>query len=109
MLSESEFSTLAKTMFARVEQACSDLDPDVADFDRNSNDVLAITFGNGKKCVINTQRPTRQIWVAFSARAWHFRYDDTGTKWVDEKDDAVEFVATVKQIVKEGAGLDIAV
>ena len=45
------------------------------DLDR-AGDVLTLTFADRKKAVINTQRPTRQIWVAANARAWHFVFED---------------------------------
>ena len=48
---------------------------------------------------------TRLIWLAASARAWHFDWD--GTKWVDDKDKTTELFAQVARIVKEQAGVDL--
>ena len=73
--------------------------------------MLTLTFATGKKAVVNTQRPTRQIWLAANARAWHFSYEEpAGTvdgRWLDDKGQGVELVAQIAAIVKEAAGLDL--
>ena len=56
--------------------------------------------------MINTQRPTRQMWLAANARAWHFAWD--GTRWLDEKGTGVELLSRIAEIVKERAGIDFA-
>ena len=59
-------------------------------------------------CVVNTQRPTHQIWLAADARAWHFSWDEPGAKWLDDKGQGVELFAKVADIVKQQAGVDVA-
>ena len=83
MMSESEYQDLAKVAFKKLDATLGDLDPDAVDCDWAA-DVMTLAFAGGKKCVVNTQRPTRQIWVAANARAWHFTWD--GARWVDEKE-----------------------
>jgi CyaY protein len=104
MIDEAAYFRHAEAAFRRIDAALGDRDVDVVDCER-AGDVVTITFGSGKRCIVNTQRPTRQIWVAASARGWHFRFD--GAAWVDEKDAAVELFATLSGIVKEHAGLDV--
>jgi len=105
MIDEADYFRHAEAAFRRVDAALGDLDVSVVDCER-AGDVVTITFGSGKRCIVNTQRPTRQIWVAASARGWHFRFD--GAAWVDEKDASVELFATLASIVKEHARLDVA-
>ena len=69
--------------------------------------MLTLTFANRAKAVINTQRPTRQIWLAANARAWHFGWDEPSKTWIDDKGEGVELFAKVRAIVKETAGLDV--
>jgi len=88
-------------------------DAEIVDIER-SGDVITLTFANRKKCVINTQRPTRQIWLAANARAWHFSFDEPSGKWLDDKGELVdgkrvELVSQVAAIVKEQAGVDVRV
>ena len=104
MMTESEYQDLAKIAFRRLEAALGDLDPDAVDCDWAA-DVMTLGFPGGKKCVLNTQRPTRQIWVAANARAWHFSWD--GTRWVDDKGHGDELFATVAKIVRDLGGIEV--
>jgi CyaY protein len=106
MMDEQTYLKLADATFERLCDMLEDVDAEDVDFER-SGDVLTLTFKNGSKCIINTQRPTRQIWLAAGVRAWHFVRDDGG-RWVDEKDHARELFDTVSGIVKEQAGIDVA-
>ncbi len=104
MNDEAEYFRHAEAAFKRIDLALGDLEVDVVDCER-SGDVITITFRGGKRCIVNTQRPTRQIWVAANARGWHFRID--GGTWVDEKDSSVELFATLARIVRDHAGVDV--
>jgi CyaY protein len=106
MMTESEYQKLADVALKKLESMLEDVDADDVDFER-SGDVLTLTFKDGKKCVINTQRPTRQIWLAANARAWHFDYDTSASKWVDDKGKGEELFGRVAAIVKENAGVVI--
>jgi CyaY protein len=111
-MDEPEYQHLADAAFKRIEDALKDVDADDVDLER-AGDVLTLTFKNGIRCVINTQRPTRQVWLAANARAWHFSFDPATKRWVDDKgqkaDDGtpLELFGAVRRIVKDGAGLDI--
>ena len=85
MNDEADYFRHAEVAFRRIDDALCDVDVDLVDCER-SGDVLTLTFGSGKRCVVNTQRPTQQIWVAASSRGWHFRFD--GAEWIDERNDA---------------------
>ena len=105
-MDESRYQQLADEALAQIESMLEDVDADDVDVER-SGDVITLTFRDRKKCVVNTQRPTRQIWLAANARAWHFGYDEVTKRWLDDKGQGVELFARVAEIVKEQAGVDL--
>lgn len=106
-MDEATYQRLADRAFRSIGDAFEHVDADLVDCDV-AGDVLTLAFAGGKKCVMNTQRPTRQIWVAANARAWHFSWDEASGRWVDDKGRG-ELFATIASIVKESAGVDVAV
>jgi CyaY protein len=107
-MDESAYQHLADKTFKRIEDALKDVDADDVDVER-SGDVVTLTFKGNKRCVMNTQRPTRQIWLAASSRAWHFSYDAGRDVWVDDKQPTVELFGTVEDIVRQSSGVTIRV
>ena len=112
MIDESAYQHLADAAFRRIETAFKDVDPDDVDCER-AGDVVTLTLKGGRKCVVNTQRPTRQIWLAANARAWHFGWDDAAKTWVDDKGQVngdgskVELFGSLQRIVRESSGLEV--
>ncbi len=104
-MDEQAYLKLADSTFKHIEDLLEDVDADDVDFDR-AGDVLTLAFKNGKKCIVNTQRPTRQIWLAAGVHAWHFEWD--GSKWIDDKEKTRELIQTIQGVVKEQAGVDLA-
>jgi CyaY protein len=117
-MTENEYLALADRTFRRIEDMFEDVDADDVDVER-AGDVVTLVFKNGGKCIVNTQRPTRQIWLAVAgsaaggtaqapnaARAWHFDWD--GARWVDAKDDTVELLGAIARIAEEQAGVRVA-
>ncbi len=108
-MDESTYMTLADRTFRAIEDGLRDTDPDEVDCER-AGDVLTLTFKGNRRCVLNTQRPTRQLWLAANAHAWHFSYDETKKRWVDdrhEKGHEAELLSTVAGIVKELGGVAV--
>ena len=105
-MDESTYQQLADQTFRAIGDAFEDIDPDVVDCEW-AGDVVTLTLRGGKKCVVNTQRPTRQIWLAATARAWHFSYDPQQHRWMDDKGRGDELFATIARIVKEEVGADV--
>jgi CyaY protein len=103
-MDERRYLDLAEAALKRVIAAFDDVDLDVADVD-SAGDVVTITLrtprGGGKKVVLNTQRPTRQLWLAGSGRAWHFSYDETGARWLDDKGQGDELYGTLGRLCSE--------
>jgi CyaY protein len=108
MLDEPRYQKLADAALRRIERALGDFDPDTLDCEI-AGDVLTITLRGASKCIVNTQRPTRQLWLAANARAWHFSYDEATDRWLDDKGRGIELYSQIAQIVREGAGLDVTI
>lgn len=106
MMDESRYLRLVGETFRKIEDAVTDVDPSDIDLD-SAGDVLTLTMKNGVRCIVNTQRPTRQIWVAARANAWHFSWDEEKSRWMDDKGRG-ELLATLRTIAKEHAGIDVA-
>lgn len=106
-MDELAYKHLADAVFRRIEETLDrDVDTDLVDSER-SGDVLTLTFPNKVKCIVNTQRPTRQIWMAARDRAWHFSYDESKTRWFDDKDASGELFTTLARVLKEQANVDV--
>jgi CyaY protein len=99
---EKDYLRLADTTFKTLFDAFDDIDPEDVDID-SAGDVITLSFKSGKRCVINTQRPVRQIWLAGGSRAWHFSWD--GTRWLDDKGSGDELFTTLASIVSAESGI----
>ncbi|MBV9950129.1 MAG: iron donor protein CyaY [Myxococcales bacterium] len=105
-MDESRFQKLADETFRRIGDGFEHVDPDLADCEV-AGDVATLTLRGGAKCVVNMQRPARQIWLAANARAWHFSWDERASRWVDDKGRGDELFETIARIVKQGTGADV--
>jgi CyaY protein len=105
-MDESTYQKLADEAFRAIGDAFEDVDTELVDCEI-AGDVVTLTLPGARRCVINTQRPTRQIWLAANARAWHFSWDAAASRWVDDKGRGDDLFGTIKRIVKEGAGVDV--
>lgn len=105
-MDEGTYQKLADQAFRAIADAFDDVDPDVCDCEV-AGDVVTLTMCGGRKCIVNTQRPARQIWLAANARAWHFSWDEQARRWVDDKGRGEELFATLARIVKETTGADV--
>jgi CyaY protein len=111
MMDESRYQKLADVALHAIENLFEEVDAEIVDVER-AGDVLTLTFVDRTKAVINTQRPTRQIWLAANARAWHFDFEEPNAqsatgRWMDDKGRGVELLAQVAAIVKDSAGIDV--
>jgi CyaY protein len=99
-MDERRYLDLAHDALKRVIAAFDDVDLDEADVD-SAGDVVTITLRGGKKVVLNTQRPARQLWLAGGGQAWHFSYDESGARWMDDKGRGDELFGTIGRICGE--------
>src|SRR6202042_3853585 len=105
-MDEKAYQHLADDALKKIEDLFVDVDAEDVDCER-SGDVITLTMRGNKKCVVNTQRPTRQIWLAANARAWHFSWDEGKKCWMDDKGHGDELFATLTRVVKDATGSDI--
>ncbi|MGH7269580.1 MAG: iron donor protein CyaY [Polyangiaceae bacterium] len=105
-MDEPTYQRLADEALGAIVDAFEDVDPDRVDCDC-AGDVVTLTLPGGKRCILNTQRPTRQIWLAANARAWHFSWDEAGARWMDDRGRGDELFATISKIVDDAAGVKL--
>lgn len=105
-MDEATYQKLADTAFRAIGDAFEDVDTDLVDCEI-AGDVVTLTLRGGKRCIINTQRPARQIWLAANAQAWHFSWDEAAKRWMDDKGRGDDLFATIVRIVKGATGADV--
>lgn len=105
-MNESEYLHRVDAVFQRILSACEAVDPDDVDA-YAAGDVLTLTFRDRSRCVVNTQRPTRQVWLAADSRAWHFSYDEPTGRWLDDKGRGNELFATIRETIARNAGVTV--
>jgi CyaY protein len=96
-LDEARYLDLAHATFRRIVDAFEDVDAEDADVE-SAGDVVTITWRDGTRCIVNTQRPVRQIWMAGGDRAWHFDWDAERCVWLDDKGSGAELLSTLAAI-----------
>jgi CyaY protein len=103
-MDDAAFATLADQVFKRVLAAVDSLEPEIAEADR-AGDVVTVLLRGKRKCILNTQRPTHQLWLACGTQAWHFGHKDG--MWQDDKGRG-ELFAILGEVVKAEAGVALA-
>jgi CyaY protein len=106
-MDEFTFQDLASAVFRRIGDALEDEDPDAVDYEC-TGDVVTLTLRGAQKCVLNTQRAARQIWLAASARAWHFSWDAASGTWLDDRGRGEELFETIARVVEKASGVKVA-
>jgi CyaY protein len=104
-MDEARYNQLVAGVFKRVLAAADALDPDVLEAE-STGDMVTLTTPSREKCVINTQRAVRQIWVAGKGQGIHFSYDEASGTWRDDKGKGLELFAFVSDVVRELTGED---
>jgi CyaY protein len=107
MMDEARYNQLVAGIFKRMVAAADGIDPDVLEAD-TTGDMLTLTAPSREKCIINTQRAVRQIWVAGKSQGIHFSYDEATGTWKDDKGRGLELFSFVAQVVREISGADFA-
>ena len=69
-MDDKAYQHLADDALRKIEDLFVDVDAEDVDCER-SGDVITLTMRGNKKCIVNTQRPTQQIWLAANARGYH--------------------------------------
>jgi len=84
MMDEQDYRSLIDATFRHIDDAFGDVDPDQAESNL-SQGAVTIVFPGGVRCIVSPQPPVRQVWLAFRDRAWHFNYDASSRKWMDDR------------------------
>lgn len=105
-MDEARYNELIANTWNTLVRGLDSCDPDDADVVM-TGDMITITFGNGHKCVINTQRAVRQVWVAAREQGIHFDWDDKTKRWIDDKKRGFELYSLIKEIVRAEINTDV--
>jgi CyaY protein len=100
----SDFDLQVEHVFRRIEDCFDALDVGIETIRRGP--VLEVEFEDGKKIVINSQAPMKEIWMAAKVGAFHFRSVDG--KWLDTRT-SEEFFAMLSRIASQLSGQAIIV
>lgn len=102
-MEERRYQELAAAAFRKLLDLFDPIDADDVDVEPGG-DVIRLTYKNGARVVVNTQRPARQIWLAGGSRAWHFSYDEGKSVWLDDKT-SEELFATIAKLTHDAIGI----
>jgi iron donor protein CyaY len=102
MIEEKVYRQLVDDVFARIDAAFENIDPDLAE-SSSSQGTLTILYQGKLRFILSPQTPVRQIWAAFKDRAWHFDRDAQG-RWIDDRGRNIELYSLVEQITHEAVG-----
>jgi len=103
MMEEAPYNQLISAAFKRIVKAADALDPDVLEAD-STGDMVTLTARSGAKCIVNTQRAVRQVWVAGKGQGLHFSYDEASGAWRDDKGKGLELFSFVSEVVQDICG-----
>lgn len=104
-MDEHEFEACVASAWRSILDLFEDVDADDADVE-SAGDVIRIDCKGGRRIVLNTQRPARQIWLAGGTAAYHFSYDAASACWLDDKGRG-ELFATLASLLREATGIDV--
>jgi len=99
-LSESAYTAAASSELRLLVDALDSIGEEV-DVEL-SNDILTLEFANRDRCVVNSHRAARQIWMAANRSAWHFDCGADG-QWRATKT-GEELWAVLGQLLHEKLG-----
>ena len=102
-MDEATYNQLIAAAFKRIVAAADALDPDVLEAE-STGDMVTLTAASREKCIVNTQRAVRQIWVAGRGQGIHFSYDSASGAWKDDKGKGLELFRFVADVVREISG-----
>ncbi|MGB8295204.1 MAG: iron donor protein CyaY [Polyangia bacterium] len=105
-MEEKQYRQLVDDAFRRIDAAFEKVDPDLAE-STFSQGTLTIVFRETQQLILSPQTPTRQIWVAFRDRAWHFGLRPEGDGWVDDRGKGIDLYALIADLTRTAAGVTV--
>jgi CyaY protein len=103
---DTQYHGLIAKTFRSIEDALAEVDPDLVEV-TSTGDVLNLHMPKGIRCVLNTQRPVHQVWMAVKDQAWHFSWDPAAGRWIDDRGRNIELMAKLHDVIVEFAGVDV--
>src|SRR6185369_1375923 len=107
-MDEKTYRHLLDDVFRRIDAAFDDVDPDLAEVSL-SQGTLTITFPGNLRMMLTPQPSPRQLWAAFRDRAWHFDYDQTSKRWMDDRGQGIEIASLVEKTAREAGGVAVTI
>ncbi len=101
-MTESEFHRAVDGVLARIEASVENeagLDVDL------ESGILAITFADDTRVIVNRQTPNREIWVA--ARSGGFHFASREGEWRDTRS-GEELFASLARVIESQGGVRVA-
>ncbi|MCE9667827.1 iron donor protein CyaY [Myxococcus stipitatus] len=105
MMDEARYNQLVASVFKKMLAAADSIDPDILEAE-STGDMLTLTARSREKCIVNTQRAVRQMWVAGKGQGIHFDYDEATGTWKDDKGRGLELYAFVADVVRDISDAD---
>ena len=105
-IDEKTYRQLLDQTFARIDAAFADVDPDLAEVSLSLGTVT-ITYPGNQRMMLTPQPSPRQLWVAFRDRAWHFDYDPTSARWLDDRGQGIEVCELIEKTTREVAAVAV--
>jgi CyaY protein len=93
---------------AVLRAVARDLDAvDSDEFDVHlSEGNLYVEFERGDDFVLSQQAPVSELWLAADRKAWHFRPEAPGARWV-ERDTGQDLSETLSRLLSERLGVPV--
>jgi CyaY protein len=101
-MNEREFRDKSRAIFQAVLARLDQEDPDVIEGEVSAG-VVKIRSAQGATFVLNVQPPLTEVWYAAGDRAWHYRFDPDGGRWVDPRN-GDELADTLSRTVSAEVG-----
>lgn len=108
LLDEKTYRHILDDTFAHIDRAFDSVDPDVAEVSIGQG-TLTITFPGNQRLMLTPQPSPRQLWVAFRDRAWHFDWNATSSRWLDDRGQQIEALSLIEDLTKQTTSLSVTI
>ncbi len=107
-MDEQTYRHLVDDTLRQIDRAFEDVDPDLAE-SSISQGALTILYKMTVRAIVSPQPPVRQMWLAFRDRAWHFDWDPTQKRWLDDRGSHQDLFTVLQTISKDAVGVEISI
>jgi len=84
-MNDAEFLERSDLTLSKVAKWLEDLDPDEVDY-TTADGVVTIEFADGAKFILSRQSQMKQLWLAAGSHGFHYSWDVSRGRWIDDKD-----------------------